>query len=190
MRRKRLLVLWASSILLLSCVLLRSYWMSKKPMTSQDIGFVVEAGESQANLKLWHNYYDNKEYLFLPAFCGDKQSAEISARIYTDRSALLKWDGIDVSGGEALTGLPAGEHILQAGGTELSVVVMHSSKVPALFVTTSSGSLSYIEAEKGNGEAGLYEMVSADGKVVAAGQIRKLKLKGICPIFPQKFPKA
>ena len=55
MRRKRLLVLWASSILLLSCVLLRSYWMSKKPMTSQDIGFVVEAGESQANLKLWRN---------------------------------------------------------------------------------------------------------------------------------------
>lgn len=188
MRRKRLLVLWASSILLLSCVLLRSYWMSKTPMTSQDIGFVVEAGESQANLKLWHNYYDNKEYLFLPAFCGDKQSAEISARIYTDRSALLKWDGIDVSGGEALTGLPAGEHILQAGGTELSVVVMHSSKVPALFVTTSSGSLSYIEAEKGNGEAGLYEMVSADGKVVAAGQIRKLKSRGNSTFLEDKKP--
>lgn len=188
MKGKRIFMLCASGILLFGCMLLYGYWMGKRPVTFQDIGFAVEAGEYRAHIGLWHNYYDNKEYLFLPSFCREEQGAELSARIDTDVRGSLKWDGTDVSGGEKPAGLSAGEHTLQAGGTEFAVVVMCSSKVPALFVTTGSGSLTYIEAEKGNGEPGLYEMVSAEGDVVAAGQIGKLKSRGNATFLEDKKP--
>lgn len=188
MKGKRIFMLCTSGILLLGCMLLYGYRMRRTPVTFQDIGFAVEAGAFRAHIGLWHNYYDNKEYLFLPSFCREEQGGELSARIDTDGRVSLQWDGRDVSGGERLTGLSPGEHTLQAGGTEFAVVVMCSSRVPALFVTTSSGSLTYIEAEKGNGEPGLYEMVSAKGDVVAAGQIRKLKSRGNATFLEDKKP--
>ena len=133
---------------------------------------------------LWHNYYNNKVYLFLPSFCSPQAGAQIMAG--GRREAV--WDGNKLGSGEKTGALTDGEHLLQAGNEEFTVVVMHSSKVPALFITTSSGSLTYIEESKGNGEPGLYEMVAADGTVIGAGQIKKLKSRGNATFLEDKKP--
>lgn len=176
---------------LLAAVLLLSLYMAlclsmreRQPVSFQDIVFAVEAQGNEINVKLWHNYYDNKEYLFLPSFCREGAAAQI---IGGGRSEM-RWDGGLLTDQNETGTLTDGEHRLQVGDAQFTVVVMRSSKVPALFITTRSGSLSYIEEEKGNGEPGLYQVIDADGTVSAMGQIRKLKSRGNATFLEDKKP--
>ena len=175
MRRKWKISALLCAVLLLGAWLwLRMWQEGRQPVTVQDITVVVDGGSGSKHLRLWHNYYNNTEYLFLPAFC----KAELPVRITLRRRGSVAWDG-HASGGQGyLYDLTEGRHSLQAGGSEFTVEVMRSASVPALFIYTASGSLTHIEEEKGNGESALYEMVDADGQVIAAGQIRKLKSRG------------
>ncbi len=178
--------LFGAALLLCAYMGLRSYWDRRQPVELSDIVFVMESGGTERELKLWHNYYNNKEYLFLPAYCGSV--SEAGAKIIIEGRWEKSWDGTVLNGWEETGVLTDGEHLLQAGNQEFTVVVMHSSQVPALFITTSSGSLTHIEETKGNGEPGLYEMVDADGNVIGAGQIRKLKSRGNATFLEDKKP--
>ena len=53
-----------------------------------------------------------------------------------------------------------------------------SETVPSVFITTRSGSLSYIEAAKGNSESGFLSVFSENGEQVYYGQIEELKGRG------------
>ncbi len=183
-KRKKMAALFGAALLLCAYMGLRLWWDQRQPVEVSDIVFVIDGGGAGRELKLWHNYYNNKEYLFLPAFCSPQAGAQIMAG--GRREAV--WDGNKLGSGEKTGALTDGEHLLQAGNEEFTVVVMHSSKVPALFITTSSGSLTYIEESKGNGEPGLYEMVAADGTVIGAGQIKKLKSRGNATFLEDKKP--
>ncbi len=185
MRRKWKISALLCAVLLLGAWLwLRMWQEGRQPVTVQDITVVVDGGSGSKHLRLWHNYYNNTEYLFLPAFC----KAELPVRITLRRRGSVAWDG-HASGGQGyLYDLTEGRHSLQAGGSEFTVEVMRSASVPALFIYTASGSLTHIEEEKGNGESALYEMVDADGQVIAAGQIRKLKSRGNSTFLEDKKP--
>ncbi|MBO5095068.1 MAG: CotH kinase family protein [Lachnospiraceae bacterium] len=179
-----------SVLLLAAYVGLRLYADIRTPVSCQDITVTVESQGIQTRLRLWHNYYDNKEYLFLPSFCGQETTARIAAggSYMGDKLTQKSWDGTKLK--EEMTAglLTDGEHVLQAKDTEFTIVVMRSSAVPALFVTTESGSLSYIEAVKGNGEPGLYRMVESDGSVRASGTLKKLKSRGNATFLEDKKP--
>ena len=173
-------------LLLAAYLMLRLYLDAGEPVSCQDITVTVDAQGSRPQIGLWHNYYDNKEYLFLPSFCGDVTSAQIT--VAGNRFVKKSWDGTALHRGKGVVSLTDGEHILRAGEAEFTVVVMRSSTVPALFITTQSGSLSYIEAAKGNGEPGLYCMVDADGGVRATGTLKKLKSRGNATFLEDKKP--
>lgn len=173
-------------ILLAAYLMLRLYLDARGPVSYQDITVTVEARGIRPQIGLWHNYYDNKEYLFLPSFCGEETSAQIT--VAGNRFVKKSWDQVALHRGKGVVSLTDGEHVLRAGETEFTVVVMRSSTVPALFITTQSGSLSYIEAVKGNGEPGLYCMVDEDGGVRATGTLKKLKSRGNATFLEDKKP--
>lgn len=184
MKRIRITVLVAAVFLLSVFWLLCLRYKERQPVQATDIIFRVQAGEQDFRLKLWHNYYDEKEYLFLPSFC--KADAEC---IVNTKNALGKsWDGESLGIFGHLKELSEGEHELQVGGTQLKVVVMHSANVPALFLTTASGELTEIEAKKGNGEPGLYRMVSPEGKQLAEGALDELRSRGNATFLEDKKP--
>lgn len=185
-RRFRALLLPVPVILLAAYLLLRFYMDVRQPVSYQDITVTVNAQEIQTQIKLWHNYYDNKEYLFLPSFCGQETSAQIT--VAGNQFVKKSWDGNMLHKGNSVAALTEGEHVLRAGDTTFAVVVMRSSSVPSLFITTKSGSLSYIEAVKGNGEPGLYCMVEPDGSVRASGTLKKLKSRGNATFLEDKKP--
>lgn len=174
------------ALLLAAYLMLRFYLDAGQPVSCQDITVTVDADGFRPQIGLWHNYYDNKEYLFLPSFCGENTSAQIT--IDGNRFMKKSWDGAALRRGKGVASLTDGEHILRTGETEFTVVVMRSSTVPALFITTQSGSLSYIEAAKGNGEPGLYCMVAEDGGVRASGTLKKLKSRGNATFLEDKKP--
>lgn len=156
----------------------------RQPVLLADITFDIRAKEQDFKLKLWHNYYNGKEYLFLPSFCDE----DASCLIQLEHFGAKVWDGEKLDMWGYLEKLETGEHTLSIKETEFTVVIMRSSKVPALFLTTESGGLEYIEAEKGNGEEGLYKMVLDSGETVSDGQLSEMKSRGNMTFFEDKKP--
>lgn len=184
MRKYKIAVLAATVCMLPVFLLLRVRLMEREAVAAGDITFAVQAGEGEIRLKLWHNDYDGKEYLFLPAFCDENVTCVIESGYALSKS----WDGQRLGLWGKTDCLQSGEHVLRVRGSDYTVKVMRSANIPALFITTQSGSLSYIEAEKGNGEPGMYEMIMADGSVLSAGGIEKLKSRGNVTFLEDKKP--
>lgn len=184
MRKIRIIVLAAAVSVLCVFFIFLFWFRGREAVQVSDITFRIQSGTQDAALKLWHNYYDGKEYLFLPSFCTEETACVVGTKNAQSRS----WDGQKLSFLGYLKELTDGEHILRVGETEFTVVIMRSAKVPALFVTTASGTLTQIEAEKGNSEAGLYRMVTADGRELANGQLKELKSRGNATFLEDKKP--
>lgn len=184
MRKIRIAVLAAAVSVLCVFLVFLFWYRGRERVQVSDITFRIQSGTQDAALKLWHNYYDGKEYLFLPSFCTGDTSCVVS----TENAQSRSWDGQKLSWLGYLKELTDGEHILRVGETEFTVVIMRSAKVSALFVTTASGTLTQIEAEKGNSESGLYRIVSADGKECASGLLKELKSRGNATFLEDKKP--
>lgn len=175
----------AAAILVLAAFLCLRVWHQKgQPVQAADIVFEIQTETQSFQLKLWHNYYDGKEYLFLPSFCGTETKGAVTART----GGQKRWDGTVLRYAGYVPSLADGEHLLQAGDTQFQVVVMRSAQVPALFITTASGTLTEIEAVKGNGESGLYRMITADGRQSAEGQLKELRSRGNATFLEDKKP--
>ena len=53
-----------------------------------------------------------------------------------------------------------------------------SDRIPSLFITTKSGSLSYVESDKENSESGYMTIISEEGDMVYSGQLERIKGRG------------
>jgi len=100
-----------------------------------------------------------QRYLFLPAYM-DGQMLELD---YTGADAVRMGDMALASGGQT-DALHNGAtlHADIRSGT-VSIEVMFSANLPAVHVTTESGSLAHIHKKKGNREPGHVRIVTADG---------------------------
>ena len=63
MKKKKQGVLIASALALLLIGLGTGLLRGRKAVSPEEIVFSVEAQGAAAQISLWHNYYDNKEYL-------------------------------------------------------------------------------------------------------------------------------
>lgn len=184
MKKIRVTVCAAAILLLTAFLFLRVWYQNGQPVQVSDIVFEIQTDTQSLRLKLWHNYYDGKEYLFLPSFCGAETKGTVIARTGWQKS----WDGKNLGRAGHLQAFMDGEHQLGLGDTQFTVVVMRSSHVPALFITTASGTLAQIEAEKGNGEPGFYSMITADGEKTGEGQLKELRSRGNATFLEDKKP--
>ena len=111
-------------------------------------------------------------YLFLPSGIRTEEW-----RIYGPEPVVLA--GARLSRGAGAPHLADGDTVrLEAGGKALDVRVMQSSSVPSLFITTQSGTLSFIHEKKTNKEPGAYALLSADGEPLAQGALEHVKARG------------
>ena len=115
-------------------------------------------------------------YLFLPAgmdpsslrvFCGDVKEFIV--------------DGVTMVSGEetGLFGRLLGQTVpIRAAGKKLDLTIMQSENLPALFLTTESGSLDYVETKKGNKETGAMTVLETDGSTSYTGSLAHIKMHG------------
>lgn len=114
--------------------------------------------------------------------------------LYLFLSAYMQNQTLTLSCGDA-SGVRVGEMVIEdgaqtdaiAGGVQLSatiagkqktVNVMASANLPAVHLTTQSGSLTYIHARKGNKEPGTMQIVTADGKIACDAAVSSIKGHG------------
>ncbi|MCR4705131.1 MAG: CotH kinase family protein [Lachnospiraceae bacterium] len=185
MNQKKTLIGIALLILLFASLGVLFFYKNREAVGESDVTFTIttDAGK-EIRLHMWHSPYDDRRYLFLPS-CA---SNAFDVRITASGLHLVSFDG----GGRGLSvdasGLTEGEHTVSAGGSNFPFTILCSSEVASLYVTTDSGSLSYIEEKKGNSETGLYTMIGEGGRLIGAGTLDGLKSRGNVTFLEDKKP--
>lgn len=140
-------------------------------------GVTQGSGDAQSgpSVHWWYSELANKYYLFLPA------AANLSDLRVWFKSAeeAITIEGRAVKNGDPAGFLTPGQDVaVVAGRTKYKVAVMQSATVPAMFITTDSGSLTYIHKRKSNEEPGTLIMRSADGSLEYDGKLSQVKGRG------------
>ncbi len=113
------------------------------------------------NVFMWKKS-NGKKYLFLPAYMHDQM-------LVIDFSGVgsVSIGGMELASGMAVDTITDGT-TLKLGKDGGSVTVMESENLPAVHITTESGSLEHIHARKGNKETGSMQIIWPDGSTVDA----------------------
>lgn len=115
---------------------------------------------------------DEQYYLFMPS------DADMNtAKVYFKASNTVKFDGEVLENGGSAAALTAGEHTLSCGATTYSLLVCFSANVPAVYITTESGSLSFIHKNKQNKEPGNIRIYD-DGVKTVDKELKYIKGRG------------
>lgn len=134
---------------------------------------VYSNGEASIDTVNWYEGKDGVYYMFLPA---DTDLASLtvwykaSDNIYVGDTKLVSGQKTDVFS-------KAGLYTLTVGIKRYSLYVMCSAEIPAMYITTQSGSLDYIHASKDNKEAGSIRIVE-NGKVTVDKELKQIKGRG------------
>ncbi|MGM9619153.1 MAG: CotH kinase family protein [Oscillospiraceae bacterium] len=122
-------------------------------------------GQTQ-ELSCWQN--ENGEgFFFLPSHAS-LEAAELLVNGESTTEPPL--DLSAVTPGEALS--------VTDGGRETTLTFLCSEALPAVYITTASGSLEAVQADKSYKESGDIRVVNADGTVEYAGQLKYIKGRG------------
>ena len=113
-----------------------------------------------------------KYYLFLPA-----DTDLTAAKVYFSASDDVTLDGAPVASGDSAAAFTAGAHTLICGDRSYSLTVMFSANIPAVYITTQSGSLDYIHANKKNKEPGNIR-VYENGEMTLEKEFKQIKGRG------------
>lgn len=181
--RNYIFILSIISLILFFAV--KSYITEKRTITWYDVIFSLRSGQNSVDIRLWHNYNDDKDYLFLPSFISGENE---KPQLFVPAKKRFTWDEVIDASDYIDADLSAGTHTLKIGKDTFEVNVMHSSNVPSLFIETASGKLDYIEAEKGNSESGMYKLIDENGTVIDSGELSKMRARGNVTFFEDKKP--
>lgn len=133
-------------------------------------GVTTQIGENTVQINWWEN--DGKYYLFLPA---DADASNLTVTF--DASAQVQIDSVATENGATVSLSTASEHTLTCGGKTYKLTVLQSANVPSLHITTESGSMDAVHADKSHKEAADIVII-ADGEVILEKELEYIKGRG------------
>ena len=136
----------------------------------------VEAvnGNDKTAVNWWYNSKDRKYYLFLPS---DADLNNLTVNISGSDSFTV--GKTTVQSGETTDAFAAGgTFTVTSGGSSYTLVVMKSQYIPAIYIQTESGSLSYIHKNKNNKEPGTITVVENGKVTVDNSKLNSIKGRG------------
>ncbi len=136
-----------------------------------------------SSVKWWYNSDDGTYYLFLPA-----AFAKSELQIWMQGDSVCTIDEVAFENGARIKSLSTGDHTLILGGTTYPLTVMRSANIGAMYITTKSGSMNFIHANKENRESGRMMMVDANGKTVYNDALSEIKGRGNATWKREKKP--
>lgn len=161
---KKVLTLLAVLVLIACCALFAS--------AASDIalfGVVADVNGTAVQINHWEN--EGKFYLFLPS------DADTSAlQLELESAGEVKLDGNAVADGDILS-LATGSHTLAVAGKTYTLYVLQSANVASVHITTESGSMDAVHADKAYKEAADIIIVD-DGEVIVDQELEYIKGRG------------
>lgn len=161
-------------------------------LTGEDVyitGFLSRAPKQQIHWKTSLSSAETPSFC-LPA-CADTQTVQIyfqkketdpatEEKQYIAETGYVMIDGKKVFNGDVIT-LPSAGRTLAIGfanGVEAEVLIKQSANIPAMFISTASGSMDAVNANKSTKEAGQMQIICADGTVDYQGDLKHIKGRG------------
>ena len=127
--------------------------------------------ESAMDTVSWYSS-SGKCFMFLPA-----DTDLDAAKVYFNASAEVTLDGETIESGESAAAFTDGSHTLACDGVSYPLRVCFSANLPAVYITTESGSLSYIHANKENKEKGNIR-IRENGVKTLDKELKQIKGRG------------
>lgn len=161
--------------------------------SDQEQGGSTDAPDVFAPLNLWVSPVSGKAEKSRPISAVQWQYNEDDGQYYLclptelDFSAVQVWfAGAEtcsfadktVKNGETVDFLKVGKRKVTLGGSTYPLTIMKSANIGSMYITTQSGSMDKIHADKSNKETGTMRFVSADGKVLYNGELKEIKGRG------------
>lgn len=132
----------------------------------------LKTEQAEETLEPWFNKRDGRYYFFLPSFAADN-------KVYCDRLQEEIWiDGEVFSKGSVFVWEAEKTYTVSSRGQEYKMVFMKSSKIPALFLETESGTMEQINADKTVQETGSISLIQNTKNAVYQGNVKKISARG------------
>lgn len=136
-----------------------------------DLSVSFEAGDGRVSVNWWKG--DGQYFLFLPSD-ADMESLSLSFTA----SADVTLDGEAVENGEAIS-LEAGKkYILASNGVSYTLTVLKSENIPSLHITTESGSMDAVHADKSHKEPAVITILADGDAVIEDSTLDYIKGRG------------
>ncbi len=135
------------------------------------VGALQAAGSDEPAPLYWYEH-DGSYYLFLPAG-ADRNALTVSY----DADQTLVIGGAEVASGTATDAFAADQVAVVCGPKTYNVIVMQSAS-PSVFVTTESGSMNAVHANKDHKEPGSIVVTNAAGGTQYSGALDYIKGRG------------
>ena len=132
-------------------------------------GVVADVNGTAVQINRWEN--EGKLYLFLPA---DADTSSLQVEL--EAASEVKLDGTAVADGDIIS-LPTGTHTLATADKSYTLYVLQSANVASVHITTESGSMDYVHADKSNKEAADIIIID-DGEVIVEKELEYIKGRG------------
>ncbi len=136
-----------------------------------ELSFVLE----DEIINAWQG--ENVFYLFLPSYA---ELEDVKLLSYATEFEIANPETF-VMRGSSLAGLPMNELLTcktAATKEEFSLCLMKSSKLPAVYIETDSGTLDAVWADKTIEENGKMQIFDADGELLHKGGLKGIKCRG------------
>ena len=125
-------------------------------------------------IRCWYSSKEKAHILFLPAGVDPA-----GLRLWFSGPDTLAAGKQKVNSGDAVDFLVPGEKIRLASGNDAyTLKVMQSANIPAMFLSTASGSVESIHKSKDNEEKGRMAMLDAAGSLLYDGELSQIKGRG------------
>ncbi len=125
-------------------------------------------------IRWWYSKNDKVYYLFLPAGMEGE-----TLRLWFDGPESITANGKTIHSGDTADFLTPGAKVnLAADSAKFTLRVMQSQNVPAMFLTTESGTVKNIHKSKKNEEKGSLTLLNADGSLAYEGLLSQIKCRG------------
>lgn len=140
--------------------------------SASPVGKTPESEKPISAVDWWYSTDDQCYYLFLPAEADCDR-----LQVWPGTNSCIL-DGTSLRNGTVTDRLTVGAHTLLLNGIAYPLQVMQSANIPAMYITTESGSMSNIHKNKSNKEKGYLRMVNEDGSVVYNNTLSQIKGRG------------
>lgn len=166
------------SLLSVAVILLCSFlsvlvFASNSTITDFSVTSPTNDEETVASEIQWYQR-DGKYYIFLPSY-ADRSNLIVSF----DADAPVYCGETQLENGKSTNVFAQGDNfILTCGATSYEVVVMKASALGSIFITTESGSMDSVNADKSHKESGDILIVNSNGNVEYGGVLDYIKGRG------------
>ena len=147
------------------------------------LAFVVKKGAAKETIIPFYSESEDRYYLFLPSY---SDMADVSIYFEGADRVVFEDEGqsFELRKNMKISELQFNkvyQTVFRKGletEAEIQFVMMQSANLPALFITTRSGSMESVDADKTFSEAGNYVLVDADGTLVYADDLTHITGRG------------